>query len=316
MSERNPPLRYPASPAVRASVHLPGESVQVSLIRVRPGERFDICLPATEGTQANGLLQQMSERTSQSSSSMGKDVLGGMSKVTGAGQLYLDQVKQAERRFSRVAEEIAQEFSKTGKYTSQHAAQLMEARQGLTSALRDVYPDISFYRVAPPAEDMVSTVATQRLASDVAAMDKLEGRPLANLTRNASKRGLSAPTYLDEVPVIVDQRLARYLAKADRILIAVEIAPAIADLMTARSEQEQKKAIVELAAKGTGMAADKLASAATLALCVSFGAMTAGWGFLACGVLSVGTGIAVGSFAEGLMRDMIPVQVPGSTPLP
>lgn len=240
----------------------------------------------------------------------------GMSKAMGAGDLYLKQVKEAERRFSRVVDEIAQEFSKTGKYTPQHTARLLEARKSLTDALRDVYPDISFYRVAPPVEDMVSTRATQRLASDLAAMDTLEARPLANLTRNAPKRGLSAPTYLDEAPIIVDQRLAKYLGKADLIMLAVEIGPAIADVLTARSEQEHKKAIAELTAKGAGMAADKAASYVTLTLCVGFAAATAGWGFLACGVLSVGVGIAVGSYAESLIRDMTPVQVPVSTPLP
>ncbi len=309
-------LRYPDTPATRARVRVAGVSQQVKVILAKPGEPYDICMPTDDPFVAQGMFEQLSELALDPAIPSQRDVLvGGLGKATGGGEFYLKQVEVAGKRFSKTAQSVADDFAKYGKYTSAHASTILEARRVLTSSLKDVFPGISFYRIAPSIDMLDSSLATLRLASDVNAMTTLKGRPFDNLVRNAPRRGNAAPTYLAETPVLIDSKLARALKVADKFMVAVEIAPAVGDFMTASSEQEQRKAALAMSAKATGMLLDRQVSSWGMALCVGFGVSTAGWGFLVCGVAAMSAGIGIGYYAENKMKELIKIEDPPA-PLP
>ncbi|MEF2270547.1 hypothetical protein V3C40_27525 [Janthinobacterium sp. LS2A] len=315
-AKNDPRLTYPAAPALRASLRAAGDPAQVLVVPAKAGERYDICLPTDNQRSAKELYAEMNARVANSGGPTTSDLLLGLGKASGAGELYIMQIKSMVAKFSKVTQEVATDFSKTGKYTAAHAAKVLEARRALEGALKDVVPAISFYRTVDASQGFDSITATERLSADVDAMSGLSGRPLRNQERQSLKRINNAIDYSMEAPVIIDSKLAHILNKADKILVAVELAPAVGHMLTAKTEQEQKKAAIEMSAKALGMALDRIVSAKSLALCLGLTVISGGWGFLMCGVGAMTLGLAVGYVAEEQMKKLIPLALdaPGTLP--
>ncbi|OBV41079.1 hypothetical protein [Janthinobacterium psychrotolerans] len=316
-AKEDPRLTYPAAPALRASLRVAGDSVQVPVVPAKAGDRYDICLPTGNQRSARELYAEMNARVVDSAASPTGELLIGLGETASdASEWYLMQIKGMLAKYSKAMQEVAADFSKTGKYTAAHAAKVLEARRALEGALKDAVPAISFYRTVDASQGFDSITATERLSADVDAMSELSGRPLRNLERQSLKRINNAIDYSMEAPVIIDSKLAQILKKVDKILVAVELAPAVGHMLTAKTVQEQQKAAIEMSAAALSMAADRVVAAETMALCVGFGVVTGGWGFLACGVGAMTLGLTVGYMAEEQMKKLIPLALdaPGTLP--
>jgi len=310
-------LAYAGTPAVRASTRIAGDRQDVAISPVTYGENHDICLPAENEEQARKLLREFALNLDVKANTEEAKQLQGLLKATGAGQFYILQINSAKARFTKVAEGVAAEVKEGGKYTPEMGKKLVKARQALTESLKDIFPAMTFYRSSPPLSTLESTAATEKMVEQLEALETLSGRPQNNLTRNITKRGQGALTYADEVPIKVDLQLAKKLKLIDSFIVVVDLAPEVSLLLTSNNEREQNAALVALSAKAAGVFVDRVTSEVAMNLCVGFGVMTGGWGFLMCGVAAIGTGIFAGLMTENYMKSKLtPIVVTDPPRLP
>ncbi|WP_455963632.1 hypothetical protein [Methylorubrum aminovorans] len=217
-----------------------------------------------------------------------------------AGELFVQQVEASGARFSQSMTQLAKDYHKVGKFTPDHVAKILDARLLLRKDLSSIYPIASFFR-ADMLDMSASNTATARLSTEIDSLKKLPpeaAKTISNLARNAAKRSLAAPSYIDEAPIVTDFRLAKKLKTVGNIVQVVEFLPPAAVLLTTDDNRERERALNELWAKGSGFAVEQMLVRFGPALCVAFGVSTAGWGFAACGIASVAAGIYFGKAVE------------------
>ncbi|MBK5397464.1 hypothetical protein JFU47_12230 [Pseudomonas sp. TH39(2020)] len=306
MPDRNArAVAYAGTPAVRATTRVAGEHQEIIASPVTYGGAYDICLPTDNEEQSRRMFRDFAISLNAKAEESGGKFFQGLLKAPGAGQLYELQIRESVARFSKVADEIATEVRTSGKYTKELAQKLIEARQTMTHSLKDIFPAVSRFQSSVPIDELESTLATQNLVADEAALAKLTGRPERNFTRNIIKRGQQAITYVDENPIKLDLRLAERLKGLEKFMVVVELAPAISLLLTSNNEREQQAALIALTSKTSGVLADALASQFMMGFCVGFGLTTAGWGFLVCGTAAIAIGIYAGTQLENHMNSKL-----------
>lgn len=290
--------------ALRAATGVPGERQSVDLIPVSPGLTYDVCLPVSSQSQAASLVADVG-RSESARKSARKNYLEPLSSASTAGDLYVTQVKTAVARYTKKIDAISADYAKVGKYTKEHAEQMVAARGSLYKELADVIPPAAFYRVSTAHPELESVQAAAREASDIAALRELSGKPAQNLSRNIVKRGKAAVTAADDIPISIDKKIADKLGKLDKVLVVVKLAPAAVSALQAKSDEEREKALKEFAAVGAGIAADKIVVGLGMAFCAAFTVTSLGWGFLVCGLTFATAGTYLGEYAEEQVSELL-----------
>jgi hypothetical protein len=282
-----------------------GEARNAVLVPVREGAKFDACLPASDVERARALVSQFARAWTVESEASAYQAVAGLAKATAAGELFETQIRAIGRRYTLSIEKIAREFAKEGKYTKEHAAAMVAARERLASELGAIVPPSSYYKFEPIPLQSIGTDA--KLSKRLEALSGMSGKPAANLARNIVKEGRDAITYADETPIVLNIKYAEKLSKLGNVLTAVELLPSAATALLAEDDRERQKALITFVSKAYGTLAEQAVSRGGLYLCVALTLSTGGWGFLACGLTAVGTGIIAGAGVEKLMTKTLTV---------
>lgn len=294
-------LDYAGKPATYAAISRPEGRQQAELRAAPSGERYDVCMPTGNPLTARAMINELSHTWNEATKLNGYQAALKISKATMAGELYIQQVEAAKNRFISSASRISKNYVQSGKYTSEHVAQILDARVILKKELSAVQPAMSFFRTTIVEYALDSDKITNKVTRDLNALQNLKGRALDNLSRNAVKRGSSFVNYADNVSIKVNKDLALKLGKVGKIVTALEFLPAAAVLLSSDNEIEQKKAMAQLGGKFLGTTVETIIATGGPLLCVSIGVATAGSGFVACGLLAIAAGIYLGQEVEDLM---------------
>lgn len=301
-----PPLGYAGIASLRSATAT-AEDKRIVVIQPAPnGRTGDIVLPSSNDKTTLELLAGLANQANIAASGVGGDTLIALSKSSLAGELYVQQVEGAVAHCVNTGKAIAADYVEVRKFTPEHAKRILDARLEMLRALKVIVPPKAAASVTEGMTGIASVDATARLAADVQAMQSLEGRSLQNLARNAVRRIEAAPTFDQDLPAIaMDSKLAARLKTFGNVVQVIELMPPAIVLITSDDRREQENALAQLGGKITGSLVEKAIQSGGPALCVMFGVSTMGYGFLACGLISVGVGIYAGKEVESRMTKVL-----------
>lgn len=292
------PLSFPNNPAIGAATSLGASETFVEAIPVADHDvNRQMCLPASSPNKAASMMGELLDAWSEAADEQSYKSILGISKSVAAEENYYQIADAALKRFSRVVEEVGAEVRRTNKYSPENAKKILNARNQLTFVLKELVPGTSSFVFSPPIDLSKSNLYTEKLDRQLLT-NNTNRKVLKSLVNRGASKNLPSP---------IPKNLSKQLSYASKFVLAIEIAPPLATVLTTDDQAKQEKAFRQLIGIGVGMGVESAATKGGLALCALFTLTTAGWGFLACGIGAIGTGIFLGKVTEGVITKEIVV---------